>query len=188
MPPRRRAQRQQNEAAEAGSENEAATGRAARGARGQAARGRGRGGRAARGRGRGRGGIAARGAGGGFIQASDLPANYQGGQPPHQAQQAQIEPQEARLQIAFWPWDVDYARNYDFNMDQALMEVRGLPSGHLFNDFELEEYITERLADYEYARAEMAAEHPLFHVENELQILYRFYPDIDWLQVRYNWD
>ena len=42
-------------------------------------------------------------------------------------------------------------------MDQALMEVRGLSSGHLFNDFELEEYITERLADYEYARAEMPA-------------------------------
>ena len=180
MPPRRRAQRQQNEAAR----GQAARGRAARGARGQAARGRGRGG-APRGRGRGRGGIAARGAGGGFIQASDLPAGYQGGQPPQQAQQAQIEPQEARLQIAFWPWDVDYARNYDFNMDQALMEVRGLPSGHLFNDFELEEYITERLADYEYARAEMAAEHPLFHMENELQILYRFYPDVDWLQVRY---
>ena len=146
MPPRRRAQRQQNEEADTARENEAARGRATRG----------------------RGGRAARGAGGGFIQASDLPANYQGVQPPHQAQQAQIEPQEARLQIAFWPWDVDYARNYDFNMDQALMEVRGLPSGHLFNDFELEEYITERLADYEYARAEMAAEHPLFHVENEL--------------------
>jgi hypothetical protein len=70
-------------------------------------------------------------------------------------------------------------------MDQALMEVRGLPSGHLFNDFELEEYITERLADYEYAKEEMPAEHPLFHMENELQTLYRFYPDVDWLHVSY---
>jgi hypothetical protein len=116
-----------------------------RGARGRGARGRGRGGQAAR------------GGHSGFIQASDLPANYQGGQPSQQAQHPQIEPQEARLRIAFWPWDIDYPFDYDFNMDDALMEVRGLPSGHLFNDFELEEYITERLADYEYARAEMPA-------------------------------
>ena len=139
MPAMTRAQRQRNDAVDTARENEAA-------------------------RGRDRGGIAARGAGGGFIQASDLPAGYQGGQPP---QQAQVEPQAARLRIAFWPWDIQYPVEYDFNMDQALMEVRGLPSGHLFNDFELEEYITERLADYEYARAEMPAEHPLFHKEND---------------------
>jgi hypothetical protein len=96
-------------------------------------------------------------------------------------QQAQVA---ARLRIAFWPWDIPHPVEYDFNMDDALMEVRGLPSGHLFNDFELEEYINERLTDYEYARAKMPAEHPLFHKENEFQTLYRFYPDIDWLQVR----
>jgi hypothetical protein len=127
MPPRRRAQRQQNEAAEAGSENEAATGRAARGARGQAARG----GRS------------------GFIQASDLPANYQGGQPPHQAQVG-----AGRVPQIEFPWSIEDPLRYDFNMDDALMAVRWLPHGQRFSDEELEEYIIERLADFEEALEE----------------------------------
>ena len=67
------------------------------------------------------------------------------------------------------------------------MELRGLPNGHQFNDFELAEYINERLADYEDARKEMAAEHPDFQDypdEEQMRTLYEFYPDIDWLQVR----
>lgn len=186
MPPRRRAQRQQNEAAEAGSENEAATGRAARGGRGQAARGRGRGGRAARG---GRSG---------FIQASDLPANYQGGQPPHQAQVG-----AGRLPQIEFPWSIEDPLRYDFNMDDALMAVRWLPHGQRFSDEELEDYIIETLADFEaaleeqeeQANYEMGVPEAIHRIRElqrlhmpELRSLYRFYPDIDWLQVRYNWD
>ncbi len=43
-------------------------------------------------------------------------------------------------------------------MEQALIQARCLPGGNRLSDFELEEFITERLADYEEARAEMPAE------------------------------
>ena len=69
-----------------------------------------------------------------------------------------------------------------FDMDAELMELRGLPNGHQFNDFELAEYINDRLADYEHAREEMAAEHSDFQDypdEEQMQTLYEFYPDVN---------
>ena len=128
-----------------------------------------------------------RAARGGFVRASELPADYPAGMPQPPGREARAaEEIPDRLQIAFWPWDVDYPLNYDFNMDDALMEIRGMPNGHQFNDFELAEYINERLADYEHAREEMAAEHPDcqdYPDEEQLRNLYRFYPDVNWLQV-----
>jgi hypothetical protein len=158
MPPRRRSQG-----------NRAARGRGARGAR---ARGRGRGGRAA----------------GGFVQASQLPACYQGGQPPVTTTRRRTTVRRRPAQPLLFPRDTEEPI---FDMDSEFMELRGLPNGHQFNDFELAEYINKRLADYEHAREEMAAEHPEFQdypEEEQMRTLYEFYPDIDWLQVRYDRD
>jgi hypothetical protein len=137
MPATTRAQRRRNEEAEGGSENEATIGRAARGrgaARGRAARG-------ARGRGAPRG----------FVLASELPAGYQERQPPDTTNQRRAAVRRRPAQPLFFPWDTEEPV---FDMGAELMELRGLPNGHQFNDFELAEYINERLANYEHARAD----------------------------------
>jgi hypothetical protein len=70
------------------------------------------------------------------------------------------------------------------DMNTILMQIRGLPNGHNFSDFELAEYITELMADYYDGLSELSADNALFHIENKLRILYKYYyPDMDWLKV-----
>jgi hypothetical protein len=90
-----------------------------------------------------------------------LPAGYQGGQPPVTSTRRRAAVHRRPAQPLLFPWDTEEPV---FDMDAELMELRGLPNGHLFNDFELAEYINERLANYEHAREEMAAEHQIFKI------------------------
>jgi len=125
MPALTRAQRQRNDAVGTARENEAARGR---GHGRDAPRGRG----AARGRGRGARGARGRGAPKGFVLASELPAGYQGGLPPDTTNRQRAAVRRRPAQRLLFPWDTEAPI---FDMDQELIELRGLPNGHHFNEF-----------------------------------------------------
>ena len=119
---------------------------------------------------------AARGRGRGAQRSFVLARNYPQGLPPPPPPPPQRRVQTAATpQIAFWPWDVE-----SFNIDDTLMNLR---VGQQYNEFELGEFLQERLADYELALRDQPAEHRLYHMLPELRTLYQFYPDIDWLNV-----
>jgi hypothetical protein len=118
-----------------------------------------------------------------FVRASELPAAGIPPPPPARARARRAAESRRHTRHLLFAWDSEEP----VIEDAELMELRGLPNGHQFDDFELAEYINERLADYEHAREEMAAEHPDFQDyqdEEQMRTLYEFYPDIDWLQVR----
>ncbi len=66
-----------------------------------------------------------RGAPRGFVLASKLPAGYQRGQPPDTTTRRRAAVRRRPAQPLLFPWDTEEPI---FDM----MEVRGLPSGHLF--------------------------------------------------------
>ena len=120
----------------------------------------------------------------GFVRASELPADptvRQSSPAATATESAKASPTLHRMSV--FPWDLEDPSDYVFNMQDALEEIRCLSSGHQLSEFELAEFVHEGLAEYEHARTEMAAEHPMFHLENELKTLYRFYPGVDWLKV-----